>query len=52
MVVEEVTIVRTFVSQQALERNLDSVIGYATELKLTMKQEAVAVDIDNQLLLV
>jgi DNA-binding MarR family transcriptional regulator len=52
LVAEQETIVRTFVSKQALERHLNRVIDFATELKREMKQEAVAVSVDNQLLLV
>lgn len=52
LVTEQVTIVRTFVSKQALEANLDSVLSFATVLKRDMRQEAVALDVDNQLLLV
>ncbi|GAB4152997.1 MAG: hypothetical protein Fur0021_18310 [Candidatus Promineifilaceae bacterium] len=52
LVTEQVTIVRTFVSAKALESNLDSVIDFASGLKRDMKQEAVAISIDNQLILV
>ena len=52
LVTEQVTIVRTFVSKQALEAHLDSVLSFATVLKRDMRQEAVALDVDNQLLLV
>jgi hypothetical protein len=52
LVTEKVTIVRTFVAKKALESHLDDVIGFATELKQEMKQEAIALDIDNQLILV
>jgi CRP-like cAMP-binding protein len=52
LVVEQVTIVRTFITKRALERHLDEVIVFATQLKQEMKQEAVALDVDNQLILV
>lgn len=52
LVVERVTIVKTFVSQKALEAHLDEVVKFATSLKTEMKQEAVAIDVDNQLILV
>jgi hypothetical protein len=52
LVTEQVTIVRTFLSQRLLERHLDDVISFATQLKQDMRQEAVAVDVDNQLILV
>lgn len=52
LVVERVTIVKTFVSQKALEKHLDEVVKFATRLKTEMKQEAVAIDVDNQLILV
>lgn len=52
LVSEVVTIVRTFVSKKALDSHLDKVMEFATDLKLEMKQEAVAIDVDNQLILV
>jgi CRP-like cAMP-binding protein len=52
LVTEQVTIVRTFVSKKALDTHLDDVIHFATDLKRDMKQEAVAVSVDNQLILV
>ncbi len=52
LVTEQVTIVRTFVSAKALESHLDTVIDFASGLKRDMKQEAVAISIDNQLILV
>ena len=52
LVTEQVTIVRTFVSKKALEAHLDDVIHFATDLKQDMKQEAVAISVDNQLILV
>lgn len=52
LVVEQVTIVKTFVSKKALEQYLDEVINFATQLKKDMRQEAVAIDVDNQLILV
>lgn len=52
LVTEQVTIVRTFVSRKALDTHLDDVIGFATHLKQTMKQEAVAISVDSQLILV
>lgn len=52
LVTEQVTIVRAFVSKQLLDKHLDDVIDYATQLKTDMKQEAVAVDVDSQLVLV
>ncbi|MBA3532699.1 MAG: Crp/Fnr family transcriptional regulator [Ardenticatenales bacterium] len=52
LVVEQVTIVRTFVSQKALETHLDEVIAFATQMKQEMRQEAIALDIDNHLMLV
>lgn len=52
LVTEQVTIVRTFVAKKALDQHIDDVIGFAADLKKEMKQEAIAVDIDNQLVLV
>jgi CRP-like cAMP-binding protein len=52
LVTEQVTIVRTFVSKRALDQHLDDVIGFASDLKRDMKQEAVAISVDNQLILV
>lgn len=52
LVVEQVTIVRSFVSRKALEQCLDDVVGFVTRLKQVMRQEAMAVDVDNQLVLV
>jgi CRP-like cAMP-binding protein len=52
LVTEAVTIVRTFVTKQALDQHLDDVIDFATGLKHEMKQEAVAIDVDNHLILV
>lgn len=52
LVVEQVTIVKTFVSKKSLEQYLDEVITFATKLKKDMRQEAVAIDVDNQLILV
>lgn len=52
LVTEQVTIVRTFVSERSLQKHLDDVIEFATNLKVEMKQEAVAIDVDNQLVLV
>ena len=52
LVAEQVTIVRAFVSAKALEKHLDAVVEFATRIKQEMKQEAVAIDVDNQLVLV
>jgi hypothetical protein len=52
LVTEQVTIVRTFVSQKALDIHLDDVLSFAAELKRNMKQEAVAISVDHQLILV
>jgi CRP-like cAMP-binding protein len=52
LVTEQVTIVRTFVSKKALDTHLDEVLGFAAELKRDMKQEAVAISVDHQLILV
>ncbi len=52
LVTEQVTIVRTFVSKPALDSHLDTVVEFATQLKEEMKQEAVALSIDHQLILV
>ena len=52
LVTEQVTIVRTFVSQSALNTHLDEVLEFAKIIKREMGQEAVALDIDNQLVLV
>lgn len=52
LVVEQVTVVRAFVSEDALQKHLDDVVDFATNLKKEMKQEAVAIDVDNQLVLV
>ncbi|MBK8989869.1 MAG: cyclic nucleotide-binding domain-containing protein [Chloroflexi bacterium] len=52
LVTEQVTIVRTFVSKKALEAHLDDIIHFAADLKQDMKQEAVAISVDNQLILV
>jgi hypothetical protein len=52
LVTEQVTIVRTFVSKKALDTHLEDVLGFASDLKQVMKQEAVAISVDNQLILV
>lgn len=52
LVTEKVTIVRTFVSKKALDTHLDDVLAFAAELKRNMKQEAVAISVDHQLILV
>lgn len=52
LVTEQVTMVRTFVSKPALEANLNLVVEFATQLKKEMKQEAVALSVDHQLILV
>ena len=52
LVTEQVTIVRTFVSKKALDTHLDDVFNFASDLKIDMKQEAVAISVDNQLILV
>ncbi|MCL4263615.1 MAG: cyclic nucleotide-binding domain-containing protein [Anaerolineae bacterium] len=52
LVTEQVTIVRTFVSKKALDTHLDDVLSFAAELKRDMKQEAVAISVDHQLILV
>ena len=52
LVTEQVTIVRTFVSKPALDTHLDTVVEFATHLKEEMKQEAVALSVDHQLILV
>lgn len=52
LVVEQVTIVRSFVSKSALHARLDAVIAFVTGLKQELQQEAIAVDVDNQLMLV
>ncbi|HSD82449.1 MAG TPA: hypothetical protein VLG46_01245, partial [Anaerolineae bacterium] len=52
LVAEQVTVVRAFVSKKSLEKHLDEVVEFATNLKKEMKQEAVAIDVDNQLVLV
>ena len=52
LVTEQVTIVRTFVSKHALDQHLDEVISFASDLKRDMRQEAVAISVDNQMLLV
>lgn len=52
LVTEQVTIVSTFVSKKALDKHLNDVLEYASDLKKTMKQEAVAISVDNQLILV
>jgi|GEM_PF-1725060 len=52
LVVEAVTIVRSFVSERALQSHLDSVIIFVTDLKKELRQEAIAIDVDNQLLLI
>lgn len=52
LVTEKVTIVRTFVSKKALDTHLDDVLNFAAELKRNMNQEAVAISVDHQLILV
>ena len=52
LVTEQVTIVRTFVSKKSLDKHLDDVFDFASGLKRDMKQEAVAISVDNQLILV
>jgi hypothetical protein len=50
LVTEQVTIVRTFVSKKALDTHLDDVLSFAAGLKRSMKQEAVAISVDHQLI--
>lgn len=52
LVTEQVTIVRTFVSEAALESHLDEVFKFAAKLKEGIGGEAIAIDVDNQLILV
>jgi CRP-like cAMP-binding protein len=52
LVVEPITIVRSFVSESALHTYLDSVITFVTDLKKELQQEAIAIDVDNQLILI
>jgi CRP-like cAMP-binding protein len=52
LVVEKVSIVRSFVSEKALKQHLDDVIAFAGQIKEEMKQEAVAIDVNNELVLV
>ena len=52
LVVEKVSIVRSFVSEKALKRHLDDVIAFAGQIKEEMKQEAVAIDVNNELVLI
>ncbi len=52
LVVEKVSIVRSFVSEKALQRHLDEVIAFAGQIKEEMKQEAVAIDVNNELVLI
>lgn len=52
LVVEKVSIVRSFVSERALQKNLDDVIAFAGQIKEAMKQEAVAIDVNNELVLI
>ena len=52
LVREHVTIVEAFCDTDAVNREIDSVLDTAEQLKLSMKQEAVAVEINNKLYLV
>jgi CRP-like cAMP-binding protein len=52
LVVEPITIVRSFVSENALHTYLDSVITFVTGLKKELQQEAIAIDVDSQLILI
>jgi len=52
LVVEPITIVRSFVSENALHTYLDSVITFVTDLKKELQQEAIAIDVDSQLILI
>lgn len=52
LVAEQVTIVKTFVSKKLLNQHLENVLSFAGNLKSEMNQEAVAISVDNQLILV
>lgn len=52
LVIEKVSIVRSFASEKALKKHLDDVIAFASQIKEEMKQEAVAIDVNNELVLI
>lgn len=52
LVVEQVTIVRTFVTKDALDSHLEQVVDFAMALKKEMRQESIALDVDHNLVLV
>lgn len=52
LVIENVTVVESYASEQAKEGNLQNVLTLCEEIKETMKQEAIALEIDNRLYLI
>ena len=49
LVVEDVKIVESYATKEALEKGLNKVLRYAEKLKRELKQEAVSVEYDNKL---
>jgi hypothetical protein len=52
LVNEVVYIVRSFVTPEEMNQNLDAVLDYAAKLKEALKQEAIALEVDRKLMLV
>jgi hypothetical protein len=51
LVSETVYIVQAFTTQMGMNRHLDDVVVYAKALKAALKQEAMALEVDRQLIL-
>ena len=52
LVSETISIVRSYVTQSDLDRHLPAVIEYAESLKQAMKQEAMAIEVNQRLMLI
>ena len=52
LVSEEVTIIYSHVTLDALNQHMNSVVAYITNLKKELKQEAMALEVDNKLTLI
>ena len=52
LVKEEVTLVFSYATQEQLNSNIDKIYDYCLRIKYSMKQEAIALEINNELYLV
>ena len=52
LVGEQVHIVESYMSQTDLNRHLDEVVAYVKHLKHTLRQEAMALEVDRKLTLI